>query len=38
MPKQSLRDLDEIPENVKKGIEFHPVERFDEVLALALPG
>jgi ATP-dependent Lon protease len=37
IPKQNLRDLDEIPENVKKGIEFHPVERFDEVLALALP-
>jgi ATP-dependent Lon protease len=37
IPKQNLRDLDEIPEHVKKGIEFHPVERFDEVLALALP-
>jgi ATP-dependent Lon protease len=37
IPKQNLRDLDEIPENVKKGIEFHPVERFDEVLALILP-
>ncbi|MCL2196628.1 MAG: endopeptidase La [Treponema sp.] len=35
-PKQNERDLDEIPEHVKKGIEFHPVERFDEVLALAL--
>jgi hypothetical protein len=22
---------------LKKGIEFHPVERFDDVLALALP-
>jgi ATP-dependent Lon protease len=37
IPKQNLRDLDEIPEHVKKGIEFHPVECFDEVLALALP-
>jgi len=37
IPKQNMRDLDEIPENVKKGIEFHPVERFDEVLALVLP-
>jgi ATP-dependent Lon protease len=37
IPKQNLRDLDEIPDNVKKGIEFHPVERFAEVLALALP-
>ncbi|MDR2246829.1 MAG: endopeptidase La [Treponema sp.] len=38
IPKQNLRDLDEIPEHVKKGIAFHPVDRFEEVLALALPG
>ena len=37
IPKQNLRDLDEIPEHVKKGLEFHAVERFDEVLTLALP-
>jgi len=37
IPKQNMRDLDEIPDHVKKGIEFHPVERFDEVLALVLP-
>jgi ATP-dependent Lon protease len=37
IPKQNIRDLDEIPDNVKKGLEFHPVERFDEVLSLALP-
>jgi ATP-dependent Lon protease len=37
IPRQNMRDLDEIPEYVKEGIEFHPVERFDEVLALALP-
>jgi ATP-dependent Lon protease len=37
IPKQNERDLDEIPAHVKKGIEFHPVERFDEVLSLALP-
>ena len=37
IPRQNLRDLDEIPDHVKKGIEFHPVDRFDEVLALALP-
>jgi len=36
-PKQNERDLDEIPDHVKKGIEFHPVERLDEVLKLALP-
>jgi ATP-dependent Lon protease len=37
IPKQNLRDLDDIPEYIKKGIEFHPVERFEEVLRLALP-
>ncbi|MDR2741339.1 MAG: endopeptidase La [Treponema sp.] len=37
IPKQNLRDLDDIPDHVKQGIEFHPVERFDEVLTLALP-
>jgi ATP-dependent Lon protease len=36
-PKQNERDLDEIPDHVKKGVEFHPVERYEEVLALALP-
>ncbi|MDR2964861.1 MAG: endopeptidase La [Treponema sp.] len=36
-PKQNLRDLDEIPDHVKKGIMFHPVERLEEVLALTLP-
>jgi ATP-dependent Lon protease len=37
IPKQNLRDLDEMPDHIKKGITFHPVERFNEVLALALP-
>jgi ATP-dependent Lon protease len=37
IPKHNTRDLDEIPDHVKKGIEFHLVERFEEVLALALP-
>ena len=36
-PKQNERDLDEIPDHVKKGIEFHPVERYEEVLTLSLP-
>jgi ATP-dependent Lon protease len=38
IPKQNLRDLDEIPDYVKKGLTFHLVERFDEVLALAFEG
>jgi ATP-dependent Lon protease len=37
IPKQNERDLDEIPDHIKKDISFHPVERFEEVLALALP-
>ncbi|MCL1814031.1 MAG: endopeptidase La [Treponema sp.] len=37
IPKQNLRDLDDIPDHVKKGINFHPVERFEEVLTVALP-
>jgi len=37
IPKANEKDLDEIPDHVKKGITFHPVERMEEVLALALP-
>jgi ATP-dependent Lon protease len=37
IPRQNVRDLDEIPDHVKKGIQFHPVDRFEEVLTLALP-
>ncbi|MDR0909982.1 MAG: endopeptidase La [Spirochaetaceae bacterium] len=38
IPRQNLRDLDDIPDYVKKSIEFHPVERFEEVLKIVLPG
>lgn len=34
IPKQNVRDLDEIPEIVKKGITFHPVETMEEVIEL----
>jgi ATP-dependent Lon protease len=37
IPKQNVRDLDDIPDHVKKGIQFHPVERFEDVLRLAMP-
>jgi ATP-dependent Lon protease len=37
IPKKNVRDLDEIPEHIKKGIQFHPVSRFEEVFAIALP-
>jgi ATP-dependent Lon protease len=36
IPKGNEKDLDEIPEHVKKGITFHPVERMEEVIAIAL--
>jgi ATP-dependent Lon protease len=37
IPKQNMRDLDEIPDIVKKGLEFYPVEFFEDALRLALP-
>ncbi|MBN2898159.1 MAG: endopeptidase La [Clostridia bacterium] len=35
-PKDNIKDLEEIPDSVKKEIEFIPVENMDEVLAHAL--
>ncbi len=35
-PKDNMKDLEDIPESVKKEIEFIPVETMDEVLAHAL--
>ncbi|GAP76945.1 endopeptidase La [Pseudoalteromonas sp. CO325X] len=39
IPKKNERDLKEIPENVREGLEIHPVQWIDEVLdhALAQP-
>lgn len=37
IPKGNLRDVDEIPDHVKKGIIFHPVSTMDEVLKIAFP-
>ena len=34
IPKQNERDLDEIPDHVKKGILFHPVETMEEVISI----
>jgi ATP-dependent Lon protease len=34
IPQQNERDVEEIPDTVKKGIEFHPVETMDEVIDL----
>jgi ATP-dependent Lon protease len=36
IPAQNLRDLEELPQDVRTGITFHPVKTMDDVLALAL--
>jgi ATP-dependent Lon protease len=36
IPQQNARDLDEMPDEVKQTVTFHPVQSMDEVLALAL--
>jgi ATP-dependent Lon protease len=33
-----MRDVEEIPDHVKKGIEFKPVETMEEVIDIAFPG
>ncbi len=38
LPKLNDRDLEEIPPELKEGLEFHLVEHLDEVLAIAVPG
>jgi ATP-dependent Lon protease len=36
IPHENVRDLDELPEEVRSAVSFHPVKTMDEVLALAL--
>ena len=36
IPEENVKDLSEIPENVKKGLEIIPVARMDDVLKHAL--
>ncbi|GHD73172.1 endopeptidase La [Vogesella fluminis] len=36
IPKNNVKDLAEIPANIKSKLDIHPVKWFDEVLALAL--
>jgi len=36
-PKENLRDYDELPEYLKKGLEVHFVETYDEVYKIAFP-
>ncbi len=38
LPKENLKDLDDIPAEVRDVMEVHPVESMDEVLRLALDG
>ena len=36
IPKKNVKDLEEIPDNIRKVIKFIPVERVEEVLKNAL--
>jgi ATP-dependent Lon protease len=36
LPKKNARDLDEVPEQVRRAVRFHLVDRVEEVLELAL--
>jgi ATP-dependent Lon protease len=36
LPKENERDLEDLPEEVRSQLVFHPVETLDEVLAVAL--
>jgi ATP-dependent Lon protease len=36
IPHENVRDLDELPAEVRAAVSFHPVKTMDEVLALAL--
>jgi ATP-dependent Lon protease len=36
IPQQNVKDLAEIPENIKNQLDIHPVQWIDDVLALAL--
>jgi ATP-dependent Lon protease len=38
LPWQNEKDLKEVPERHRKGMRFHPVKHFDEVLKIALKG
>jgi ATP-dependent Lon protease len=37
LPKDNVRDYDELPEYIKKGLTIHFVEHYDEVFSLAFP-
>ena len=35
IPSENTRDLEEVPEYIRKGIKFHPVETLEEVIEIA---
>ena len=35
IPKANIRDIEELPSDVREGLQFHPVATMDDVLALA---
>ncbi|MBF0300656.1 MAG: hypothetical protein HQK51_18220, partial [Oligoflexia bacterium] len=35
-PHENLKDLKEVPERHRKGLKFHPVKHFKDVLKIAL--
>ena len=35
VPSENARELDELPAEVKEGLQFHPVRTMDDVLAVA---
>jgi ATP-dependent Lon protease len=37
IPAANEKDIDDIPEHVRKGIIFHPVARMEDVIEIAFP-
>ena len=37
LPKNNEKDLQEVPDRHRKGLKFHAVEHFDQVLKIAFP-
>jgi len=38
LPKKNEKDLDEIPKNIRRDMQFHLVDKMDDVLPVALKG
>ena len=38
VPRENLADVDALSEDIKEGIHFHYVSRFDEVFQILFPG